>query len=86
MKNYVTVKELPANTYIIREETVEDVALLYVIAGALNVSQKTVDKKEEVIITWSDSLYSYEIMKYDLLNKTNFDTFLLLLELSICSA
>lgn len=61
MKNYVTVKELPANTYIIREETVEDVALLYVIAGALNVSQKTVDKKEEVIITWSDSLYSYEI-------------------------
>lgn len=51
MKNYVTVKELPANTYIIREETVEDVALLYVIAGALNVSQKTVDKKEEVIIT-----------------------------------
>lgn len=47
VKNYVTVKELPANTYIIREETVEDVALLYVIAGALNVSQKTVDKKEE---------------------------------------
>lgn len=42
------MKELPANTYIIREEAVEDVALLYVIAGALNVSQKTVDKKEEV--------------------------------------
>lgn len=57
MKNYVTVKELPANTYIIREETVEDVALLYVIAGALNVSQKTVDKKEEVTIKWSFSLY-----------------------------
>ncbi|XP_035213193.1 patatin-like phospholipase domain-containing protein 7 [Stegodyphus dumicola] len=47
VRDYVTVKELPANTYIIREETVEDVALLYVIAGALNVSQKTVDKKEE---------------------------------------
>lgn len=65
MKNYVTVKELPANTYIIREETVEDVALLYVIAGALNVSQKTVDKKEEVTIIWSYSLYSYEIIVYE---------------------
>ncbi|XP_054724665.1 neuropathy target esterase sws-like isoform X1 [Uloborus diversus] len=47
VKDYVTVKELSANTYIIREEAVEDVALLYVIAGSLNVSQKTVDKKEE---------------------------------------
>lgn len=35
---------------MIREETVEDVALLYVIAGSLSVSQKTVDKKEEVSI------------------------------------
>ncbi|KAG8196154.1 hypothetical protein JTE90_007885 [Oedothorax gibbosus] len=47
LKDYVTVKELNANTYMIREETVEDVALLYVIAGSLSVSQKTVDKKEE---------------------------------------
>ncbi|GIX78191.1 neuropathy target esterase sws [Caerostris extrusa] len=47
VKDYVTVKELPANTYMIREETVEDVALLYVIAGSLSVSQKTADKKEE---------------------------------------
>ncbi|XP_071037589.1 neuropathy target esterase sws [Parasteatoda tepidariorum] len=47
IKDYVTVKELPANTYIIREENVEDVALLYVISGSLSVSQKTADKKEE---------------------------------------
>ncbi|XP_055938535.1 neuropathy target esterase sws-like isoform X2 [Argiope bruennichi] len=47
IKDFVTVKELPANTYIIREENLEDVALLYVIAGSLTVSQKTADKKEE---------------------------------------
>ena len=62
MKNYVTVKELPANTYIIREETVEDVALLYVIAGALNVSQKTVDKKEEVNVSCFYSLCSFKML------------------------
>ena len=44
----IKIKEIQGGTYVIKEDSHKDVALVYIISGTLIVSQKTTDIKEEV--------------------------------------
>ncbi|XP_054270974.1 neuropathy target esterase sws isoform X2 [Macrosteles quadrilineatus] len=44
----IEMREVPAGTYLMKEDSHKDVALVYVLAGSLAVSQKTADNQEEV--------------------------------------
>nr|CAD7438438.1 unnamed protein product [Timema bartmani] len=44
----VEIREVPTGTYLMKEESNKDVALVYLISGLLQVSQKMTDNHEEV--------------------------------------
>lgn len=44
----VELREVPAGTYLMKEESHKDVALVYLLSGTLIVSQKLADMQEEV--------------------------------------
>lgn len=44
----VEIREVPAGTYLMKEESHKDVALVYVVSGSLVVSQRMTDIQEEV--------------------------------------
>ncbi|XP_046669459.1 neuropathy target esterase sws isoform X2 [Homalodisca vitripennis] len=44
----IEIREVPAGTYLMKEDSHKDVALVYVLAGTLQVSQKTTDNQEDV--------------------------------------
>ncbi|KAJ1520543.1 hypothetical protein ONE63_003662 [Megalurothrips usitatus] len=44
----VEIREVPAGTYLMKEESHKDVALVYLLSGTLVVSQKLADMQEEV--------------------------------------
>ncbi|XP_069366010.1 neuropathy target esterase sws isoform X11 [Maniola hyperantus] len=48
LKGTVQVRDLPAGTYIMKEESHKDVALVYLLSGALLVSQKVAEGEGEV--------------------------------------
>ncbi|XP_052737338.1 neuropathy target esterase sws isoform X8 [Bicyclus anynana] len=48
LKGNVQVRDLPAGTYIMKEESHKDVALVYLLSGALLVSQKVAEGDGEV--------------------------------------
>ncbi|XP_039765411.1 neuropathy target esterase sws isoform X7 [Pararge aegeria] len=48
LKGNVQVRDLPAGTYIMKEESHKDVALVYLLSGALLVSQKVAEGEGEV--------------------------------------
>ncbi|KAK9498344.1 hypothetical protein O3M35_002998 [Rhynocoris fuscipes] len=48
MDGKVEIRNVPAGTYLMKEESHKDVALVYLLSGALIVSQKTTDLDEEV--------------------------------------
>lgn len=48
LKGNVQVRDLPAGTYIMKEESHKDVALVYLLSGALVVSQKVAEGEGEV--------------------------------------
>ena len=43
----VEVRELSSGTYIMKEDTQKDAALVYVVSGTLSVSQKSRNKSDE---------------------------------------
>lgn len=45
---HVQIREVPAGTYLMKEESHKDVALVYVLSGALLVSQKVAEGEGEV--------------------------------------
>ncbi|XP_063216401.1 neuropathy target esterase sws isoform X4 [Bacillus rossius redtenbacheri] len=49
----VEIREVPAGTYLMKEESHKDVALVYLISGMLLVSQKTTDNQEEVAMFYA---------------------------------
>ncbi|XP_074028941.1 patatin like phospholipase domain containing sws isoform X3 [Leptinotarsa decemlineata] len=51
----VEIREVPAGTYIMKEDSNKDCALVYVISGALVVSQKMFDGEEEIHMFTSHS-------------------------------
>ncbi|XP_052757795.1 neuropathy target esterase sws isoform X1 [Galleria mellonella] len=48
LRGHVQVRDLPAGTYIMKEESHKDVALVYLLSGALLVSQKVAEGEGEV--------------------------------------
>ncbi|XP_015840327.1 neuropathy target esterase sws isoform X2 [Tribolium castaneum] len=48
LKGNVQIKEIAAGTYLMQEDSNKDVALCYVISGALIVSQKMTESEDEV--------------------------------------
>ncbi|KAJ8941151.1 hypothetical protein NQ318_004271 [Aromia moschata] len=48
LQGKVEIREVSAGTYLMKEESNKDVALVYVISGALIVSQKLTESEEEV--------------------------------------
>ncbi|XP_068628580.1 neuropathy target esterase sws isoform X1 [Battus philenor] len=48
LRGNVQVRDLPAGTYIMKEESHKDVALVYLLSGALLVSQKVAEGEGEV--------------------------------------
>ncbi|XP_061383046.1 neuropathy target esterase sws isoform X3 [Danaus plexippus] len=48
LKGNVQVRDLPAGTYIMKEESHKDVALVYLLSGALLVSQRVAEGEGEV--------------------------------------
>ncbi|XP_049884912.1 neuropathy target esterase sws isoform X4 [Pectinophora gossypiella] len=48
LRGNVQVRDLPAGTYIMKEESHKDVALVYLLSGALLVSQRVADSDGEV--------------------------------------
>ncbi|XP_073984115.1 patatin like phospholipase domain containing sws isoform X3 [Rhodnius prolixus] len=48
MNGKVEIRHVPAGTYLMKEESHKDVALVYLLSGSLVVSQKTADMDEEV--------------------------------------
>ncbi|KAG7303886.1 hypothetical protein JYU34_010791 [Plutella xylostella] len=48
LKGVVQVRDLPAGTYIMKEESHKDVALVYLLSGALVVSQRVAEGEGEV--------------------------------------
>ncbi|KAG1704472.1 Neuropathy target esterase sws [Nymphon striatum] len=47
LEGCVKIKNLPIGTTVIKQDSVEDAMLIYVLTGSLNVSQKVVDKDDE---------------------------------------
>ncbi|XP_053601148.1 neuropathy target esterase sws isoform X3 [Plodia interpunctella] len=48
LRGHVQVRDLPAGTYIMKEESHKDVSLVYLLSGALLVSQKVAEGEGEV--------------------------------------
>ena len=48
LKGQVEVRELHSGTYIMKEDSQKDAALVYVLSGTLSVSQKAANKNEDV--------------------------------------
>lgn len=46
----IEIRELMSGSYIMKEDTQKDVALIYVISGALSVSQRAANKDEDVLM------------------------------------
>ncbi|KAF6204717.1 hypothetical protein GE061_018878 [Apolygus lucorum] len=47
-RDKLEIKQVPAGTYLMKEESNKDVALVYLLSGTLSVSQRTPDVNDEV--------------------------------------
>lgn len=48
LEGLVRIRDVPAGTYLMKEESNEDLAIIYILSGVISVSQKLTDVEEEV--------------------------------------
>ncbi|KAI4459957.1 hypothetical protein MML48_6g00010887 [Holotrichia oblita] len=49
LQGKIEIKEVATGTFLMKEDSIKDIALIYIITGSLIVSQKTVDNQEDEV-------------------------------------
>ncbi|KAK9737814.1 Cyclic nucleotide-binding domain [Popillia japonica] len=49
LQGKIEIKEVATGTFLMKEDSIKDIALIYIISGSLIVSQKTVDNQEDEV-------------------------------------